>query len=32
MTTVFIIAAIFTAVYIYAAIAYYYGFKKWSPL
>ncbi len=32
MTIVLIIAAIVAAIYIYAAIAYYYGFKNWYPL
>ncbi len=30
MTIIFIIAAA-TAIYIYAAVAYYYGFKNWMP-
>lgn len=32
MTTFLVIAAIVVAVYIYAAIAYYLGFKNWYPL
>ena len=32
MTIVLIIAAIGAAIYLYAAIAYYYGFKNWYPL
>jgi len=32
MTIVFIIAAVIAAIYIYAAVAYYYGFKNWAPL
>jgi hypothetical protein len=32
MSTHLIIAAIAAAIYIYAAIAYYYGFKYWYPL
>ncbi len=32
MTTFLIIVAIVAAIYIYAAIAYYYGFKNWYPL
>ncbi len=31
MTIVFIIAAVAAAIYIYAAVAYYYGFKNWLP-
>jgi hypothetical protein len=26
-----IVLAVITAVYVYAAIAYYYGFKSWNP-
>ena len=32
MTIVLIIVAIVAAIYIYAAIAYYYGFRSWHPL
>lgn len=32
MTIILIIAAIIAAIYIYAALVYYYGFKKWYPL
>lgn len=32
MTVVLTIVAIVAAIYIYAAVAYYYGFKKWHPL
>ena len=32
MTTFLIIAAIAAMVYLYALIAFYYGFKNWSPL
>ena len=32
MTIVLIIAAIAAAIYIYAAVAYYYGFKNWYPM
>jgi hypothetical protein len=32
MMILLIIVAIAAAVYIYAAVAYYYGFKKWNPL
>lgn len=32
MTTLLIIAAIAAAVYGYAAIAFYYGFKNWYPM
>ena len=32
MTIVLIIAAIVAVIYIYAAIAYYYGFKSWLPV
>ena len=32
MTTLLIIVAIVAAIYIYAAIAYYYAFKNWYPL
>ena len=32
MATILIIAAIVAAIYIYAALAYYYGFKNWNPL
>jgi len=32
MATVLIIAAVFAAVYLYAAAAYYYGFRDWRPL
>ncbi len=32
MTIVLIIAGIAAAIYIYAAIAYYYGFKNWNPM
>lgn len=32
MTTILILAAIAAAIYIYAAIAYYYEFKNWLPL
>jgi len=32
MTVVLIIVAIVAVIYIYAAVAYYYGFKNWHPL
>jgi hypothetical protein len=32
MNTFFIIAAVLTAVYGFAAVGYYYGFKNWSPM
>ena len=32
MNVLLIIAVIFAAIYVYAAIAYYYGFKNWHPL
>ena len=32
MTTFLIIVAIVAAIYIYAAIAYYYAYKNWNPL
>ncbi len=32
MTILLIIVAIAAAIYIYAAIAYYYAFKNWYPL
>jgi hypothetical protein len=32
MTVILIIVAIATAIYIYAAVAYYYGFKNWYPM
>jgi hypothetical protein len=32
MTTFLIIAAVAAAVYLYALIAYYYGFKNWNPM
>ncbi len=32
MTTFLIIVAVIAAVYIYAAVAYYLGFKNWHPL
>ncbi len=32
MTILLIIVAIAAAIYIYAAIAYYYGFKNWYPI
>jgi len=32
MTIVLIIAAIAAAIYIYAAVAFYYGFKNWNPM
>jgi hypothetical protein len=32
MTIVLIIFAIVAVIYIYAAIAYYYGFKRWLPV
>jgi hypothetical protein len=32
MTILLTIVAIAAAIYIYAAIAYYYGFKNWYPL
>jgi len=32
MTTFLIIAAIAAAVYLYAGIAFYYGFKNWYPM
>jgi hypothetical protein len=32
MTIVLIIVAIAAAIYLYAAVAYYYGFKNWYPL
>ena len=31
MTTILIIGAIAAAIYTYAAIAFYYGFKDWYP-
>jgi hypothetical protein len=31
MTILLIIIAVIAAVYIYAAIAYYYAFKDWNP-
>ncbi len=32
MMTVLIILAAIAAIYIYAAVAYYYGFKNWLPV
>jgi hypothetical protein len=32
MTIVLIIVTIVAAIYLYAALAYYYGFKNWYPL
>ncbi len=32
MTILLIIVAIAAAIYIYAAIAFYFGFKNWNPL
>jgi hypothetical protein len=32
MTTLLIIIAILAAAYIFAAITFYYGFKKWYPM
>ncbi len=32
MTIFLIIVAVAAAIYIFAAIAYYYGFKNWYPL
>lgn len=32
MTTLLIIVAIVAAIYIYGAVAFYYGFKSWNPL
>jgi len=32
MTIVLIISAIVAVIYIYTAIAYYYGFKSWLPV
>ena len=32
MTTFLIIAAVAAAVYLYSLIAYYYGFKNWTPM
>jgi hypothetical protein len=32
MTILLIIVAIAAAIYLYAAIAFYYGFKNWNPL
>lgn len=32
MTIVLLIVAIAAAIYIYAAVAYYYGFKNWYPM
>jgi hypothetical protein len=32
MTTILFIVAIAAAIYMYAAIAYYYGFKNWYPV
>ncbi len=32
MTTFLIIAAIVAGVYLYAGIAFYYGFKNWYPV
>ena len=32
MTIVLTVLAILAAVYIYAAVAYYYGFKNWYPV
>ena len=32
MTITLIIAAIAAAIYLYAAVSYYYGFKNWLPL
>jgi CHASE2 domain-containing sensor protein len=31
MTTLLIIVAVIAAIYIYGAIAFYYGFKNWVP-
>jgi hypothetical protein len=32
MTTILIIVAVVAVVYMYAAVAFYYGFKKWNPM
>jgi hypothetical protein len=32
MTVILIIAALAAAVYLYAAVVFYYGFKNWAPL
>jgi hypothetical protein len=32
MTILLIIAAVAVAIYIYAAVGYYYGFKNWYPI
>ncbi len=32
MTTILIILAVIAAIYIYAAVAYYYVFKNWLPV
>ena len=32
MKILLIIAALFAVIYVYAAIAYYYGFKNWYPM
>ncbi len=32
MATLLIIVAVIAAIYIYAAIAHYYGFKNWYPM
>ena len=32
MTIILIIAAVVAAIYSYAGLAYYYGFKNWNPL
>jgi hypothetical protein len=32
MTTILIIVALTSAVYIYAMVAFYYGFKNWHPM
>jgi hypothetical protein len=32
MTIILIIGAVAAAIYIYAAVAYYYGFKNWYPV
>ena len=32
MTTFVIIATIFVAAYIFAAVTFYYGFKNWHPM
>jgi hypothetical protein len=32
MTTILIVLSALAAVYVFAAISFYYGFKNWSPL